>query len=259
MSSGMTIGDFSRATRLSAKTLRFYHRVGLLEPRRVDPANGYRVYDTEQIADAQVIRRFRALDMPLDEIREVLTAPRVADRHEVISTHLARMEAQLAVTRTAVASLRGLLEAPAAPVEIHYRSLPATPALVIRQTIDLADLSDWYGTARRELGAAGRVHGGLWSTELFLHERGEAALFVPLPSLDAGGPPTGRARAEILPAVDLAVAVHRGADDTMAQTYGALGAHVVGHELGIDGPIRETYLPDPPVTEVGWPIFRTGG
>lgn len=37
----MTIGDFSRATRLTAKTLRFYHQVGLLEPARVDPVNGY--------------------------------------------------------------------------------------------------------------------------------------------------------------------------------------------------------------------------
>jgi DNA-binding transcriptional MerR regulator len=255
----MTIGDFSRATRLSARTLRFYHQVGLLAPARVDPANGYRLYDAGQIADAQVIRHFRALDMPIEEIREVLSAPRVADRHGVISAHLARMEAQLAMTRSAVASLRGLLEPPTTPVEIHYRSVPATPALVIRQTIDLADLSDWYGTARGELGATGSPHGGLWSTELFLHERGEAALFVALPSLDAAGAPTGRARAEMLPAVDLAVAVHRGSDDTMAQTYGALGAHVVRHELGIDGPIRETYLPDPLVTEVGWPIFRTGG
>jgi DNA-binding transcriptional MerR regulator len=126
VSSGMTIGDFSRATRLSAKTLRFYHQVGLLAPARVDPANGYRLYTTEQIADAQVIRHFRALDMPLEQIREVLTAPQVADRHELISARLARMEAQLAVTRTAVASLRSLLEPPTAPVKIHYQSLPAT-------------------------------------------------------------------------------------------------------------------------------------
>ena len=44
MTTMMTIGDFSRATRLSAKTLRFYHRVGLLAPAQVDPGNGYRMY-----------------------------------------------------------------------------------------------------------------------------------------------------------------------------------------------------------------------
>jgi effector-binding domain-containing protein len=65
-----------------------------------------------------------------------------------------------------------------------------------------------------------------------------------------------------LPAVDLAVATHHGSDATVPQVYGALGAHVARHELGIDGPVRETYLQhEAPgiaaVTEIGWPIFRT--
>jgi len=44
MSGSLTIGDFSRATFLSVKTLRHYHRVGLLEPNDVDPGTGYRRY-----------------------------------------------------------------------------------------------------------------------------------------------------------------------------------------------------------------------
>ncbi len=52
-----------------------YHDVGLLEPAGVDPGTGYRRYGTAQIATAQVIRRFRDLDMPLDEIHAVLIAP----------------------------------------------------------------------------------------------------------------------------------------------------------------------------------------
>ena len=31
------MGDFSRATHLSVKTLRHYHQVGLLEPATVNP------------------------------------------------------------------------------------------------------------------------------------------------------------------------------------------------------------------------------
>jgi DNA-binding transcriptional MerR regulator len=64
----LTIGDSSRGTILSVKTLRHYHRVGLLQPAEVDPVTGYRRYSTAQIPIAQVIRRFRDLDMPLDEI-----------------------------------------------------------------------------------------------------------------------------------------------------------------------------------------------
>lgn len=54
MAARMTIGDFSRANGLSAKTLRFYHQVGLLKPASIDPSNGYRLYDADQIVDAQV-------------------------------------------------------------------------------------------------------------------------------------------------------------------------------------------------------------
>ena len=71
----LAIGDFSRATHLSVKMLRHYHEIGLLEPADVDPDTGYRRYATAQIGTAQVIRRFRDLDMPLEEIHAVLTAP----------------------------------------------------------------------------------------------------------------------------------------------------------------------------------------
>src|ERR1700760_564296 len=62
MRTRVTIGDFSRASHLSVKTLRHYHEVGLLEPSEVDPDNGYRYYSEDQIPLAQVIRRYFLLD-----------------------------------------------------------------------------------------------------------------------------------------------------------------------------------------------------
>lgn len=74
MNSTLPIGDFSRATHLSVKMLRHYHEIGLLEPVDVDVDTGYRRYATEQIVTAQIIRRFRDLDMPLEDIQIVLQA-----------------------------------------------------------------------------------------------------------------------------------------------------------------------------------------
>jgi len=71
MRPSLAIGDFSRATHLSVKMLRHYHRIGLLEPADVDPDTGHRRYMTEQIPTAQVIRRFRALEMPLEEFQSI--------------------------------------------------------------------------------------------------------------------------------------------------------------------------------------------
>ena len=67
----LTIGDFARATQLSVKALRHYHRIGVLVPAEVNRSSGYRRYTSDQITTAQVIRRFRDLDMPLEEIAGV--------------------------------------------------------------------------------------------------------------------------------------------------------------------------------------------
>src|SRR5258707_3592342 len=124
MTPALAIGDFSRATHLGVKTLRHYHEIGLLEPVDVDPVTGYRRYAPDQIRTAQVIRRFRDLEMPLEDIGAVLNAPDLETRNQIIAAHLARLEANLSRTQDAVASLRDLLERPPdAPV--HPPSPPA--------------------------------------------------------------------------------------------------------------------------------------
>ena len=75
----LTIGDFSRATHLSVKTLRHYHRIRLLEPADIDPDTGYRRYTTDSDPDeAQVDPPVPEPDMPLEQFHAVLRVPRVA-------------------------------------------------------------------------------------------------------------------------------------------------------------------------------------
>src|SRR5262245_18824317 len=92
MSACLPIGDFSKMTYLSVKALRRYHDMGLLVPAAVDPATGYRYYEAAQVPAGQVIRRFRDLGMPLEQIKEILDAPDSGVRNELIVAHLRRME-----------------------------------------------------------------------------------------------------------------------------------------------------------------------
>lgn len=257
----MTIGEFSRATRLTAKALRFYHRVGLLEPAAVDAGTRYRLYGPEQIHDARLIHHLRSVDMPVDEVRRVLTATDEGERRAAIAEHLARMERLLVETRASVDAIHAMLAD--VPVPVELRQVPATRALVIRDEIDLADLGVWFGATRAALRGACAPDdvvgplGGLWSTELFLEERGAGALFLPL-AASAAPPVRGPARVETLPATLLAVVAHEGSDDTIGQAYAALGAHVAREGIGAAGPLREAYLGEAPtgggVTEIGWPV-----
>ncbi len=273
MPNGLPIGDFSRATHLSVKTLRYYHRVGLLEPADVDPHTGYRRYTTAQIPAAQIIRRFRDLDMPVDEVRRVLAAPDIETRNELIAAHLSRLEQGLTRTQNAVAALRDLLEHPAEaePADIGRRRVPATPAAAISDVVDQTDLQSWFSGAfgelyatldAQQLAAAG-PGGGIFATELFARDQGQATLFVPCRTPVRA---VGRVVPLTVPATELATITHHGPHTGIDRAYGALASYVTQHALAIDGPIREYYLTDrrgtaDPAqwrTEIGWPIFHTG-
>ena len=69
----LSIGAFSRLTNLTQKALRVYERDELLTPARVDSHNGYRWYSTDQIHQARLIGLLRGLEMPLDDIRRLLS------------------------------------------------------------------------------------------------------------------------------------------------------------------------------------------
>jgi DNA-binding transcriptional MerR regulator len=160
MRARVTIGDFSRASHLSVKTLRHYHEVGLLEPSEVDPHNGYRYYSDDQIPLAQVIRRLRGLRMPVVDVKSVLAAPDSDERNRLIVGHLDRLELELDRTRQAVAQLRDLLQ-PEAPHAIEHRTVEATPAIGIQDTVDRDDIFAWWQGALGELYATLRAQTSL--------------------------------------------------------------------------------------------------
>lgn len=88
----LTIGEFARASRLSAKALRLYDELGLLRPAVVDPLNGYRRYSPGQLETARVVAWLRRIGMPLAEIRAVVGMPG-AEAAEVVKRYWRRVEA----------------------------------------------------------------------------------------------------------------------------------------------------------------------
>jgi len=263
----LSIGDFSRMTFLSVKTLRHYHDVGLLAPARVDDRSGYRYYRLDQVATAQLIRRFRALDLPVDEVRAVLAAPDEDSRNRVIVGHLDRMSAQLRETQETVASLQRILSAPTR-LTVSHRDEPPVTALAIVETVDAADWIAWWMGAFTELHAALRStglsrsgpDGALFPTEAFADERGELVAFVPIPA-EAAPAVAGRVQVVEVPGAHVAVTSYDGPLVDLDQAYGAVGAWVWEQARSGDGPVRERYLPTGDeddllahVTEVCWPV-----
>ncbi|MGY1753516.1 MerR family transcriptional regulator [Blastococcus sp. SYSU D01042] len=263
----LSIGEFSRLTHLSVRTLRRYHEAGLLEPAVVDGSSGYRFYDAGQIPTAQVIHRLRELDVPLADVARILAAPEPGDRAALVAGHLERLEQELERTRAAVVSLRRLLRPEPAGLAVELYREPARTVAAVEDDVALDDVVDWYAGAMAELDAVvppgAGAPGGLYDNALFEEGRGHVLVHRAVPD----PPRAGRVHPVTLPAAELAVTVHVGGHEDIDVTYGELGGWVVGHLLAVAGPVRETYLvgprdtDDPSAwrTEIGWPVFAVAG
>jgi DNA-binding transcriptional MerR regulator len=90
----LSIGRFARLAGLSVGALRHYDELDLLRPADIDRFTGYRRYRRRQLETARTIARLRDLELPLDEIREVLALDDPAEQRRRLATHRARIEAR---------------------------------------------------------------------------------------------------------------------------------------------------------------------
>jgi DNA-binding transcriptional MerR regulator/effector-binding domain-containing protein len=263
----LSIGEFSRMTFLSVKTLRHYHETGLLAPARIDPSSGYRYYEVSQVTTAQVIRRFRDLDLPIEQVRAFLGADDEESRNAVIVDHLDRMSAQLQETQGTVDSLRRMLAEDGGAFPVAYRDEPVLTTLAISDRVSGADVVGWWMDAFRELHRTVRVtgasrsgtDGALFPTEFFADEVGDLVAFVPVEEVPARLP--ARVTPYDVPGGRLAVTTFDGPPLDLDRAYGAVGRWVFDQATSSPGPVRERYLPTGDeddllahTTEVCWPV-----
>ena len=80
----MRVGELAKRSGLSASTLRYYEKLGLLR-RAVRNASGYREYTKEALDQLALIQRAKELGFSLREIRALLARPRGASRETVLA------------------------------------------------------------------------------------------------------------------------------------------------------------------------------
>src|SRR5690606_29543251 len=86
-----TVHELAERAGISGRTLRHYHRIGLLEPDRVG-SNGYRYYGPDAVARLQRILLLRDTGMPLADIAAVLDAPETPTAEvEALEAHLTQL------------------------------------------------------------------------------------------------------------------------------------------------------------------------
>ena len=68
----LTIGELSKRTGCSIKSLRYYDSIGLLKPIYIDPNSNYRYYNFEQTRIVELIQICINLSIPLKEVKDLI-------------------------------------------------------------------------------------------------------------------------------------------------------------------------------------------
>ncbi len=91
------IGELSRQTGVTIRTLRYYEEIGLLKPsERMD--SGYRLYGLEEIEQLQHIMSLKQLGLSLDEIHTCLNDPEFSPE-DMIRRQLKQLKEEIAVQK----------------------------------------------------------------------------------------------------------------------------------------------------------------
>jgi DNA-binding transcriptional MerR regulator len=132
----ISIGEFARRSRLSLKALRLYDERGVLVPSRVDPASGYRYYDTAQLDDARLVVMLRQLQLPLAAIKDLLACD-PADAAARVAEHWRDAEAAHDARRGLADHLVSRLSGKRSVMyEVATREIPERSLLCLKRNVE---------------------------------------------------------------------------------------------------------------------------
>ncbi len=268
------IGDFSKLSRVSVKTLRYYDEIGLLRPTHVDQFTGYRYYTAEQLPRLNRILALKDLGFSLEQtVRLLDSALSPAQMREILRMKRAelqrRVENEQARLERVEARLRSIeQEQTMSAYDVVIKRVDPQLVASVRSTVPtFPAVGRLFDEVWAYLDAQSAQYPGpsfaIWHDVEYRETDIDAEAAVPI---DRSIPAHGRVKVYELPGVvTMACVVHHGSFDTLSLAYNALLSWIQDNGYRIAGPAREYYLQasepiaqdDPSyLTEIQFPVER---
>lgn len=245
-----TIGEFSKITGLTVKTLRFYHEQGLLAPAAVDEQTGYRYYASQQIERARAIAYLRSLEFPLPEIAGLLAGEDQAGWVEIIERQRAAIDERLKRYRRVARSLdQFLLDQKEFKAMLGNDAFSVQEKTVDVQLIAAVRMKGKYSDCGSAFARIGRRFGRQICGKCFLlhyddEYREDDADFEACMPIRKGRSADGIEVRE-LPGGRCASLLHQGPYDQLGRSYAKLFEYVKQQGYRVACPTREIYVKGP--------------
>jgi DNA-binding transcriptional MerR regulator/effector-binding domain-containing protein len=248
-----SIGEFSKISGISVRTLRFYHEKGLLVPSAVDIETGYRSYNERNLEIARVIVALRALEFSLEDIGEILVG--CADDADIL-VHLERQREsvaqQLQHYRNVLKHIDDIIyhhretreESKMATASFAVEERQLDPIIVagIRMTGRYSEIGQGLGVLYKRVGR--HVAGKPLCLYYDCEYRDEDANFEPCLPLKRQLTVDGATVRE-LPGGRCVTLIHRGPYEELGRSYARVLKYAKDRGYEVTLPTREVYLKGP--------------
>ncbi len=242
----LTIGEFSRLSRVSPRMLRHYDALGLLCPRTVGE-NGYRYYRQEQLSDLAKLQWLKSYGFSLGELGPLLALedaqllPHLRERRQDLAAELAEKRGTLLRLEADILRMEGKTT-----MENQYHVIlmedPEQKVFSIRKTVGVAEYHELFNELRREAERRGLKQAGPIQMRYYDPDFNQDSSDVEAQMVVAQDGPD----VTVKPACTCAAVQHRGPYENLHLAYGALCAWLGEHtEYRVCGPAMDRYLNDP--------------
>ncbi len=142
----LKIGDFSKMSKVTIRTLRFYEKEKLLSPTKIDKTNGYRYYENRQLLDLARIISLKQTGLSIDEIKKI-----VLDNEpmlDILKSKKIELEGVIKAYEHQLSKLNYLIKEKNMKEEIFEKTIPACCVYYKEGTVkQYSDLSDFIQTS----------------------------------------------------------------------------------------------------------------
>lgn len=249
-----SIGEFSRISGLTVKTLRFYHEQGLLQPSRVEAGSGYRFYAESKVENARVISALRELGFTIAEIKEILSRhDDDADLVTYLEARRAEIQQKIRDERNVIRQLDSIISREREAQLMQNNQFNVEKKRVDNILVASIRMTGTYSECGKGFSRIGRKFGRQISGKPFLlchdteyREQADYEAAMPIRK----GSATDDITVRTLPGGECLSLMHQGPYDDISRSYQQILSYANEQGLSYSSPTREVYHKGPGI------IFR---
>lgn len=239
------IGMFANMNHVTVKTLRYYEEQDLLKPAYVDEENGYRYYETSQIADLHRILALRGMDFSIDDIRRVIHGEEekkiLQRKKQDIIKEIAALTIKLAEVESYLTKEKAALASP-----VLIKKLPEVIVCSMEKRIESYDelfqVMPEMGEEMERLGCTCEEPEYCFIQYLEPGYKESGILMEACQAVTEKKQDSDKAAFKVLPEVEAACIFHKGTYASFHESYAIILDYIEENGYEICGNIRESYI-----------------